>query len=91
LFCVAEKDFLRQLKQKELPDGHMDSGESIWVCLLMCEAGLTVSNGQARRLYKPGGVKLNGEGINNADMENEPSGEVIIQAGTRRFAHVNFT
>ena len=86
---------MRQLNQKELPDGvhegHMNLGESIWVCLLMCGAGLPVSNGQARRLYNPGGVKLNGEGINNADMEIEPSGEVIIQAGSRRFVHVNFT
>ena len=57
----------------------------------MCEAGLTGSNGHARRLDKPSGVKLNGEGINSADMENEPSGEVIIQAGSCRLAHVNFT
>ena len=58
LFCVAEKDFLRQLNQKELPlpdgvhEGYMNSGGSIWVCLLMWEAGLTVSNGHARRLDK---------------------------------------
>jgi len=52
LFCVADKDFLWQFNQKELPDGHMSSGESIWVCLLMREAGLTVSNGPARRLDK---------------------------------------
>ena len=37
------------------------------------------------------GVKFNGEGINNEDMENEPSGEVIVQAGRSRFVHVNFT
>jgi hypothetical protein len=37
------------------------------------------------------GVKFNNEGINNAEMEIEPYGELIIQAGRRRFAHVNFT
>jgi hypothetical protein len=62
LFCVAEKDFLRQLNQKELSggvhEGHVNSGESVWVCLLMCEAGLTVSNGQARRLDKQGVLSL---------------------------------
>ena len=62
LFSVAEKDFLRQLNQKELPvgvhEGHMNSDESAWVCLLMCEAGLTVSNGQARRMDKQGVLSL---------------------------------
>jgi len=40
---------------------------------------------------KAGGVKLNGEGIYNTDMEIELSGEVIIQVGRRRCAPVNFT
>jgi tyrosyl-tRNA synthetase len=56
----------------------------------MNDEGLTASNGEARRLIKQGGVKLNGEKNNNADMEVEASGEVVIQAGKRRFARVIF-
>ena len=85
---------MQQLKQKEIPDEipvvRIDSSEPIWICRLMNDAGLTASNGEARRLVKQGGVKLNGEKINNAEMEVEASGEVIIQAGKRRFARVIF-
>jgi len=34
---------------------------------------------------------LNGEKIDNADMEVEPVGEIILQTGKRRFARVFFT
>ena len=69
----------------------MSPGESVWFCLLMCEAGLTVSNGPARRLDKQEVLSLTMRELSNADMENEPSEEVIIQVGRRRFVHVNFT
>lgn len=53
--------------------------------------GLVTSSSEARRLIKQGGVKLNGEKIGKADMEVEPTGEIILQAGKRRFARVFFT
>ncbi len=57
----------------------------------MIDAGLVASNGEAQRLIQQGGVKLNGEKIDNADMEVESVGEIILQAGKRRFARVIFT
>ena len=84
-----------QLKQKELPDDirevHVGPGGPIWICKLMSDAGLVGSNGEARRLIKQGGVKLNGEKVVDADMEIKAVGEIIIQAGKRRFARVFFT
>jgi tyrosyl-tRNA synthetase len=56
----------------------------------MNDAGLVASNGEARRLIKQGGVKLNGERIDNADMEVEATGEIILQVGKRRFARIIF-
>ena len=38
-----------------------------------------------------GDVKLSSEKVGDVDREVVPSREVIIQAGRRRFAHVNFT
>lgn len=90
----AEQDFVQQFKQKEVPDDIpevcVESSEAIWICKLMNDAGLVASNGEARRLIKQGGGKLNGEKIDNADMEVEPVGEVILQAGKRRFARIIF-
>ena len=52
--------------------------------------GLVESSGEARRLSKQGGAKINGEKIDNTDMDVEPVGEIIVQAGKRRFARIVF-
>jgi tyrosyl-tRNA synthetase len=90
----AEQAFVQQFKQKEVPDDipevRIESSDPIWICRLMNDVGLVASNGEARRLIKQGGVKLNGERIDNADMEVEAAGEIILQAGKRRFARIIF-
>ncbi len=90
----AEEDFIQQFRQKELPDDipvvHMTAGNPLWICRLLAEAGLVESNGEARRLVQQGGVKVNGEKIEAADLEIEASGEVILQAGKRRYARIIF-
>jgi len=91
----AEEDFVQQFKQKEIPDDipvvEMQADAPVWICRLMTDAGLVKSNGEGRRLVQQGGVKLNGEKLDNADLEIEPTGELIIQAGKRRFARVIFS
>lgn len=91
----AEEDFVQQFKEKEIPDDiplvRKESGAPIWICRLLHEAGLVASNGEARRLILQGGAKLNGQKLEDADMEVATVGEVILQAGKRRFARVIFT
>jgi len=91
----AEEDFVRQFKQKEIPDDMPEavfqSKERIWVCRLLNEAGLVASNGEARRLIQQGGVKLNGEKIANPDLEIALEDGIILQAGKRRFAKVRIS
>ncbi len=90
----AEHDFVQQFKQKEIPDDipvfNMSDDQPIWICRLLTDAGLTASNGEARRLVKQGAVRLDGEKVANADQEVAPQGEVILQAGKRRFARIVF-
>ncbi len=90
----AELDFVQQFKQKEVPDDipvfALSVDQPVWICRLLTEAGLTSSNGEARRLIKQGAVRLSGEKVTNADMEVAPQGEVVLQAGKRRFARVVF-
>ncbi len=91
---LAEESFVQQFKQKELPDDiptvEISAGEPIWVCRLLTDAGLTKSNGEARRLVQQGGVKIDNEKVSQADMEVAPQGEIIVQAGKRRFARIVF-
>ncbi len=88
----AEQDFVQQFKQKEVPEdiptATLASAEPIWICRVLSEAGLTASNGEARRLVKQGGVKVDGERVTNPDMELAPGREFVLQAGKRRFARV---
>jgi tyrosyl-tRNA synthetase len=90
----AEEEFVHQFKQKEVPDDiqtvRIVSVEPVWICRLLAEAGLVASNGEARRLIQQGGVKLNGEKVAELDQEILPSGELVLQAGKRRFARVVF-
>ena len=68
----AERNFVQQFKEKEIssaiPGVRIKSGKSIWIFKLTEDAELVASNGATQRLIKPGGVKLNGKKINNADM-----------------------
>lgn len=90
----AEQDFVQQFRQKEVPDDipvfTLEGNQPVWICRLLTDAGLTASNGEARRLIKQGAVRLAGEKVTDADMEVSPSGEVVLQAGKRRFARVVF-
>jgi len=90
----AEHDFLQQFRQKELPDDipvvRLALDGPVWICRLLSAAGLVESNAEARRLVQQGGVKLNGEKLADADLEVEAVGELLVQAGKRRFARVIF-
>lgn len=90
----AEHDFLQQFRQKEVPEDipvlQLAGDGPVWICRLLGEAGLVESNGEARRLIQQGGVKLNGAKLTDADLEVEAVGELLLQAGKRRFARIIF-
>jgi tyrosyl-tRNA synthetase len=90
----AEEEFILQFKQKEIPEDiplvNLRIDGPVWICRLLTEAGLVSSNGEARRLIKQGAVRLGGEKVADADQEISPLGEVVLQAGKRRFARIVF-
>jgi tyrosyl-tRNA synthetase len=91
----AEEEFVQQFKEKELPDDipvyHFSATEPVWICALLSGSGTLSSNGEARRLIQQGAVRLQGEKVVSADLEVPPVGEVIIQAGKRKFVKIVFT
>ncbi|GAB4181311.1 MAG: tyrosine--tRNA ligase [Geothermobacteraceae bacterium] len=88
----AAQDFIQQFKQKEIPDDIpevlLSADGPVWICRLLTDAGLVASNGEARRMVRQGGVRLNGEKVADADLEVSLDGELILQVGKRRFARV---
>jgi tyrosyl-tRNA synthetase len=57
---------------------------------LLYESGLVASKGEARRLVQQGGVRVDGATIQAIDQNVAPvaGGEVVIQAGKRKFLRV---
>ncbi len=90
---VAEENFVKRFKENEIPDEmpqvtYPASDCPVLLAKALTGAGLTKSNGEARRSIDQGGVKLNGEKVSNANLELTSSGECIAQIGKRRFARI---
>ena len=90
---LAEENFVKRFKENEIPEDMPQVSYTTTDCPLLLakaltEAGLTKSNGEARRSIDQGGVKLNGEKVSNANLELTASGEYIVQIGKRRFVRI---
>lgn len=85
----ARAHFERTVIQKEVPDEIPDVAVAPGTGLLsaMVAAGFAASNGEARRLVAGGGVRLDGERVDDpaATLDALP---VVVQVGKRRFARL---
>jgi len=89
----AEKNFVKRFKENEIPEdmpqvSYRGADCPLLLVRALTEAGLTKSNGEARRAIDQGGVKLNGEKVSNTNLELTGSGEYIVQIGKRRFVRI---
>ncbi len=87
----AEAHFDLIHKQHEVPDDipeyKMGSG-AVRLIDLMVENGMAGGKGEARRLVRQGGVKLDGETITDELLEIEANGEQILKVGKRKFLKI---
>ena len=91
----AEESFVKRFRDNQTPDDmpeiQMAAGDGkILLARLLAEAGLVKSNSEGRRSIQGGGVKVDGEKINDENLEIPSAGQVILQVGKRRFAKVAF-
>lgn len=92
----AAREFENIFKKKVLPEAieafRVSLGDNGAGLLdVMTKSGLTSSNGEARRLIRQGGVKIDQEKVSDPKMVFKKPGEHIIQAGKRRFRRVIFS
>jgi tyrosyl-tRNA synthetase len=91
----AEDSFEQVFKHHGLPENIPElalekaNGE-VWLPKLLVEAGLTGSTSEARRLIKQQAVSLDNEKVLDTEYAVQPSGEVLIKVGKRRFAKISF-
>ena len=90
----ARAHFERTVIQKEVPDEvpsfWPDTTGQIGLLSLLTQAGLTASNGAARRLIDQGAVRIDGERVTDSrlviDLEQEAP--FVVKVGKRRFARI---
>ena len=89
----AEDEFKRVFQQHtlptDIPEYAMDKpSEAIFVPQFCTDAGLTASNGEARRSIKAGAFKVNGEKYGEENLVLEEG--MIVQVGKRKFIKIKF-
>lgn len=77
---------------EDIPEYKLDTSElqdgKIWICRLATLTGLTPSNGEARRMIQNKGLKLDGEVVQDAQLQVELRNPVVLQKGKDRFIKV---
>jgi tyrosyl-tRNA synthetase len=62
------------------------TAEPIMVSKLLVQCNLVASGGEAKRMCKQGGVKVNDEKIADPSAEITPANGMVVQVGKRKFA-----
>lgn len=76
---------------EDIPEKTLDTdGESIGIAAALTACGLTASNSEAFRLIAQGGVRIDGEKIDDRSLQLPPGFSAVLQVGKRKFckAHV---
>jgi tyrosyl-tRNA synthetase len=63
-------------------------GAPVGILKLLREAGLVASGSEAQRNVEQGGVRVNGDRVEDKSLQL-PAGTYVVQVGKRKFARVN--
>ncbi len=86
---AAAAEFEKVFAQSQLPDDMPEveiAAEPIMASKLLTHCNLVSSGGEAKRMCKQGGVKVNDEKVANPSQEITPADGMVVQVGKRKFA-----
>ncbi|MBK1680837.1 tyrosine--tRNA ligase [Rhodocyclus tenuis] len=90
----ALSDFEARFRHGGVPDDIDEvslSGAGPWpLAQVLKQAGLSASTSEALRMIDQGGVRVDGEKINDRGLALAGSGPFVLQVGKRRFARISF-
>jgi tyrosyl-tRNA synthetase len=92
----AMQNFIARFQQKEMPTNISEielagNGRGLALTRLLKEAGLTASTSEAMRLIKQGGVRIDGEKVDDPAQEIRPGQSHVFQVGKRKFVRVRIS
>lgn len=90
---TAEQEFINRFQKgampDEMPELTLDAGsEGIAIANLLKDADLVASTSEALRMIKQGGVKIDGEKVDDAKLTLSAGSTAVYQVGKRKFARV---
>ncbi|HZJ10688.1 MAG TPA: tyrosine--tRNA ligase [Trueperaceae bacterium] len=85
---VAKGEIPEQMQQLVVPPAELTDG-AIGVLRLATLAGLTSSNGEARRLIQNRGLKIDGEAIEDVQLRLDLAEPLVLQKGRDTFVRVS--
>ncbi|MBI2845475.1 MAG: tyrosine--tRNA ligase [Chloroflexi bacterium] len=87
----AEEEFIRIFSAREwpeeMPEFKLEEGGSRKVVDVMEASGLVPTRSEARRLIRQGGVRLDGQKVDDLNLEI-PWKETVLQVGRRKFLRI---
>src|SRR5690606_36769435 len=89
----ALADFESRFRQGALPENRPEvqlAGAPLGILKALCEAGLCASASEAQRSIQHGGVRIDGNRVDDKALVL-PAGKYVIQVGKRRFARVTLS
>ena len=88
----AEREFVRVFQRGQLPSEIPTYTPPEWAPIgiidLLRDAGLTKSASAARRLVAQGGVRIDGDKVEDIEFVVQPREDMIIRVGKRRFRKI---
>jgi tyrosyl-tRNA synthetase len=85
----AEEHFTRVVRRGEAPEDvrevPLPDGDPVHLPAVLAEHGLAASTSEARRLIAQGGVRVNGNAVDDVDVPRARLAGALLQAGKRRF------
>lgn len=89
---AAQEAFINRFAKGEVPEDletvSLKAGDGIGIAHMLKEAGLVDSTSEAFRMIKQGAVKIDGEKVDNKDLQLSAGFSGIIQVGKRRMIRI---
>ncbi|MFV2031877.1 MAG: tyrosine--tRNA ligase [Gammaproteobacteria bacterium] len=89
----AKQDFIAQFARGVIPDempefNLVTDGDTIGVAAMLKQVGLTSSTSESFRMIKQGAVKIDGEKVEDRNLQLEKGRQLVAQVGKRKFTRI---
>ena len=93
---AAREEFIARFRQGEMPDDMPEKtletgGDGIGIAAALSQCGLTSSNSEAFRMIQQGGVRIDGEKVDDRGLQLKSGFSGVLQVGKRKFCKASVT